>query len=90
MMTAFEWQSLVFAWRYAVRRASAATEAFANHVVARFNSPDISDADRRQIVQQFCNVDFRKGGEAYDALSPKWKSAWEAMRMWNTENQHRR
>ena len=43
-MTAFEWQSLVFAWRYAVRRGSAAAEAFADHVVSRFKSPDISDA----------------------------------------------
>ena len=84
-MTAFEWQSLVFAWRYAARRGSAAAEAFADLLVERFQSPDISDAERRHIAQQFCNVDFRKGGEAHDALSPKWKSAWETMRAWRPD-----
>ena len=70
-MTAFEWQSLVFAWRYAARRRSAASEAFADLLVELFQSPDVSDSVRRHIARQFCNADFRKGGGAYDALSPK-------------------
>lgn len=82
-MTAFKWQSLVFAWRYAARRGTAAAEAFANLLIERFQSPGITDAERHHIVQQFCNVDFRKGGEAYDVLSPKWKSVWETMRAWS-------
>ena len=89
-MTTFEWQSLVFAWRYAARRGSAATEAFADMLVGRFQSPDVSDAERHHIAQQFCNVDFRKGGEAHDALSPRWKSAWKTMREWSLACQSRR
>ena len=89
-MTAFEWQSLVFAWRYAARRGTAATEGFADLLVERFRSPGISDSERRHIARQFCDVDFREGGEACDALSPKWKSAWETMRAWCLANCPRR
>ena len=89
-MTVFEWQSLVFAWRYAARRGTAATGAFSTLIVERFQSPEVSDAERRHIAQQFCNVDFRKGCEAYDVLSPKWKSAWETMRAWSLAYRPRR
>ena len=77
-MTTFEWQSLVFAWRYAARRKTAA-EHFIDLVIDRFSSESLTDAERMMIAQQFCNVDFRKGGEAYAALSAKWKSAWETL-----------
>ena len=78
-MTTFEWQSLVFAWRYAARRKTAAAEHFIDLIVDRFGSEALTDAERKMIARQFCNVDFRKGGEAYAALSAKWKSAWETL-----------